>query len=888
MRDEDVFQPPVAQVPRVDGRNQMTRPQVQGDGQARQLPEEVVGVRQQGPVGQQFAPGHEVEVDAAGRRGLAAVVVQHRPGLFEHLPDRRVAEARLPGGRQVAHAATLGAAGLRRQVDDEVVRAAADVAGLEATHIRWPIPVHRIVLSALVRGETGLGEQGELHADLRDDVRELFVPGGPISSVAHLPASRLPATLFGMNTLATSLDATRHRLLEGVLLRLARRPDAGEFVLRGGMLMRHWFRPLPRPAEDLDLVATFPFDVEEAARRFLPVLADDAVADGVAFDVERTRFEGIWLSTGSPGVRVFASGTVGEAEADFNVDITFGPPPRPAPVFGEIPTASGEPARVWVCRPEAVVGHKVQALWHRGMLGWRPKDLIDLRLLLACVPMDAAELRGAIAAYLADVGGTGDDARAIFGQEAWWSMKLSSARWLDFVKSSRGAGRAERPGGRRSRGRWPAGPGPGGYTMSGGLAGGFLDDIVAHIDDDTPRLVYADWLEENGHHDRAEFIRVQIERSRLPAWDAAQVRLRLREQELLKQHGEKWLAELPVIEGAKWEGFRRGIVAEVSFASFEAMRQSAHACRAVAPVEAVTVRWPRRKEAGQAGTPIAELRELSLTGRPSRENEIGWLADSPQLATLRSLTARGLWPDGLGRLIASPHLTGLKALRLPSSNLGNAGIRALIRAASLTALEELDLSGRGRAERYNDDPVVRSPGMEWLAGWAGLAAVRSLTLSSNEVGLPGLRALLRSQHVRALKELSLRDGRLDGQAMAELRDARPELRLETLDIGENVLKELGVAYLASAPCLSELKALWLDRCEVPSPAHASSRRWPSSTACGCWTSATTTSVRPGWRPCSSVSRRHCTRCGCATTTSSTTGWHCWPGRRGRMNCSRWT
>src|SRR5215831_16658723 len=163
--------------------------------------------------------------------------------------------------------------------------------------------------------------------------------------------------------------------------------------------------------------------------------------------------------------------------------------------------------------------------------------------------------------------------------------------------------------------------------MSGALARGFLGDIVANIDDDTPRLVYADWLLENGQDDRAEFIRVQVERARLPAWDAAQVRLRLREEELLKKHGEEWLAEMPAIEGAKWEGFRRGIVAEVSFASFEAMRQSAHACRAVAPVEAVTVRWPRRGKAGQTGSPIAELRELSLTGRPSSETEVGRLAD---------------------------------------------------------------------------------------------------------------------------------------------------------------------------------------------------------------------------------------------------------------------
>jgi hypothetical protein len=236
---------------------------------------------------------------------------------------------------------------------------------------------------------------------------------------------------------ATSLDETRHRLLEGVLLRLAGRPDVGQFILRGGMLLRYWFQPIPRPADDLDLVATFPFAVEEATRRFLPLLADGA-ADGVTFDAERVRIEAIFLETGSPGVRVFASGVFGESEADFHVDITFGPPPRPAPVFGEIPTASGAAARVWMCRPETIVGQKMQALRHLGMWSWRPKDLNDLRLLLARVPVNDADLREAIAAYIADLGGTGADARAVFGPSSWWGMKRSSALWLDFAKSSRG------------------------------------------------------------------------------------------------------------------------------------------------------------------------------------------------------------------------------------------------------------------------------------------------------------------------------------------------------------------------------------------------------------------------------------------------------------------
>lgn len=43
----------------------------------------------------------------------------------------------------------------------------------------------------------------------------------------------------------------------------------------------------------------------------------------------------------------------------------------------------------------------------------------------------------------------------------------------------------------------------------------FLVAIIAAPDDDTPRLVFADWLQERGEDARAEFIRVQCELARL-------------------------------------------------------------------------------------------------------------------------------------------------------------------------------------------------------------------------------------------------------------------------------------------------------------------------------------------------------------------------------------
>ncbi len=59
----------------------------------------------------------------------------------------------------------------------------------------------------------------------------------------------------------------------------------------------------------------------------------------------------------------------------------------------------------------------------------------------------------------------------------------------------------------------------------------FLLAIRETPHDDTPRLVYADWLEERGDP-RSEFIRVQCELAQLPPEDASRVALEEREREL--------------------------------------------------------------------------------------------------------------------------------------------------------------------------------------------------------------------------------------------------------------------------------------------------------------------------------------------------------------------
>src|SRR5206468_25941 len=86
-----------------------------------------------------------------------------------------------------------------------------------------------------------------------------------------------------------------------------------------------------------------------------------------------------------------------------------------------------------------------------------------------------------------------------------------------------------------------------------------------HPDDDAPRLVYSDWLEEHGDEDdrrRAEFIRVQIELARLDEDDPRRLALANREAALLDTHRDVWVRELPAW-ARKRVKFQRGFPSRI-------------------------------------------------------------------------------------------------------------------------------------------------------------------------------------------------------------------------------------------------------------------------------------------------------------------------------------
>src|SRR4051812_45648719 len=115
----------------------------------------------------------------------------------------------------------------------------------------------------------------------------------------------------------------------------------------------------------------------------------------------------------------------------------------------------------------------------------------------------------------------------------------------------------------------------------------FLQAIVEAPDDDAPRLIYADWLEDQGGDagaGRAEFIRLQCARARLPAWDPTARELAWRERALLAEHERAWVG--PVRDLARRWSFRRGFVEEVTLSAGVLLRRGAELFR-LAPVRHV-------------------------------------------------------------------------------------------------------------------------------------------------------------------------------------------------------------------------------------------------------------------------------------------------------------
>src|SRR5262249_39124387 len=150
-----------------------------------------------------------------------------------------------------------------------------------------------------------------------------------------------------------------------------------------------------------------------------------------------------------------------------------------------------------------------------------------------------------------------------------------------------------------------------------------LHGVLAEPDDDAVRLVYADWLADNGDPDRAEFIRLQIARARLPRSDQAWLTPTARERELLAANRERWLAPGPA-SARRHLSFERGFPGRAACEISQFITWGDEVWQA-APVTA------------------ADLSDFTLSSADfgtleERQANMRALAAKPQLANLRHLT----------------------------------------------------------------------------------------------------------------------------------------------------------------------------------------------------------------------------------------------------------
>jgi uncharacterized protein (TIGR02996 family) len=318
-----------------------------------------------------------------------------------------------------------------------------------------------------------------------------------------------------------------------------------------------------------------------------------------------------------------------------------------------------------------------------------------------------------------------------------------------------------------------------------------LNAIRAAPEDDTARLVYADFLDEEGgpaNAARAEFIRVQVRLAQFDEADPARDALEDRENELLRTHERDWLGPLgaPVAKGLKEWRFERGFVGKVR----------------------------------------ADARTLFSHGAE--------LFDRHPISRVRLVPAESSTPGPLARLAKREWWARVRALRLTDLSSPSARTcEALLTSPHLTALRRLEIGARENRGAAPQTHHVLA-GCRWLGGLEELrvsewpadtadlvsvldsSSVRELQLSGCLFSADGLRALLSGAYAERPCRVELSDGNLNANlwpALSEKR-VRPVLRrLSFTGLGRN--NNLDLPTLLSAPGSANLDALDLGETHQP-------------------------------------------------------------------------
>jgi uncharacterized protein (TIGR02996 family) len=287
--------------------------------------------------------------------------------------------------------------------------------------------------------------------------------------------------------------------------------------------------------------------------------------------------------------------------------------------------------------------------------------------------------------------------------------------------------------------------------------------IFDHPDEDTPRLVYADWLDEHADslsgrapaevRARAEFIRCQIELAHLPPGDRRLMALERKCEDLERPYHGTWRADYARAFGgapAPPVRFRRGFIEHLDGGFDLALRFQD--VSAVCPIHEVTFR------------PV----------RSTQPIDFGPMAACPALARVRRLDLSYTPPEA-HTLLASPHLVGLHVLRV---RLALPEVEQLGSAPVAAGLRELWL-GSGRSAGFTGFLPGSGIGTRGSAPWPALEMLR---LDSHGLGDEAVRALAADFAARGRRALHVCDDHMTFAGLFTAAAAALAGRLESLSL----------------------------------------------------------------------------------------------------------
>lgn len=338
--------------------------------------------------------------------------------------------------------------------------------------------------------------------------------------------------------------------------------------------------------------------------------------------------------------------------------------------------------------------------------------------------------------------------------------------------------------------------------------------VAADPDDDLPRLVFADWLDEHYEAEYAAFVRTQIMLAAAPAWEPAAVRCR-------HEHGDEWvrgspfrhnLPELPY--GLEWSedgAFRRGFAWSLVVRDMSTFLAAAANLFETAPVGRLHL---------PNGT-LDDWRRLARQPWLPRVRSIQFYAMSPPTEAVRELCGSPLatgieeivfeasgspaMPVVIERLMLSPLAQSLKRLQLrvgPDTVEAADELYTAIASGSATRLDSLSLITMSRGEGRFQDLCA--------------APISSRLREMEVANVPGVAIPSESGLPRTLLRLRAVNSHIRPYCLAVLTDSI-SAGLRSLDLSGNPLESLlttdGKSYPATGgPAL--LKSLTLRKASL--------------------------------------------------------------------------